>query len=111
MKYIATAMTAAALSFSFNASAANTPEVNASDIAIQVSSHANQATIQLTESGQPLKNYPVTVKSLHTNHLQTASDGSLTFYNRSSHYQTMTIEVEGQDGKKVTTQHFIGRQS
>ncbi|SJL84325.1 hypothetical protein [Vibrio palustris] len=111
MKYIATAIAAAALSMSFTASAANTSEVNASDISMKVSSHANEATIQLTESGQPLKNYPVTVKSLRTNHLQTSDDGSLTFHNRSSHSQTMTIVVEGKNGEKLTTQRFIGRQS
>ncbi|MFC3024468.1 hypothetical protein ACFODT_11600 [Vibrio zhugei] len=105
MKYIATAMTAAALSMSFNASAANP-----SDIAIQVSSNANQAKVQVTEAGHPLKNYPITVEGLHTEHLKTANDGSLTIYNHSSHSQTVKFIVD-KDGQTVTKQRFMAHQS
>ncbi|MGO1296471.1 MAG: hypothetical protein ACTMIA_04075 [Vibrio sp.] len=106
MKYILPALTAAALMMSFTASAAK-----ASDISIEVTARANQASIEVKESGQPLADYPVTVEGLTMSDMKTEDDGSLIIYNRSTHSKTVKLIVKDENGEKTTKEIFLGSKS
>lgn len=106
MKYILPALTAAALTMSFTASAAK-----ASDITIEVTARANQASIEVTESGKPLADYPVTVEGLTMSDMKTTDDGSLTIYNRSTNSKTVKLIVEDDNGEKVSKEIYLGSKS
>ncbi|SJL84327.1 hypothetical protein [Vibrio palustris] len=103
MKFILTVLTTAALFISATASAAQ-----ASDISIDVTSHANQANITVTEGGKPLKDYPFSVKGLMVKENKTGQDGSVTIYNNDSTSKTVTFIVKDENGEEVKSNIFLG---
>ncbi len=78
----------------------------AADIDMNILNLNNEAIVTLTDNGEKLANYPVTVENKT---LLTDASGSIRFVNRDNVAHNLTFVAEDMNGQRITKHTFLTR--